>query len=131
MDARSESFFAQMEPDLVAVLRAAAQMPQPWVVVYGIRSPAVEAQCVATGHSTTMHSRHIADCKGLAAAADVAALINGKVSFAYGQEQEVFGQIISQIKAAGVSLNIPIECGIDWVTFKDFGHIQLPWKEYP
>jgi len=131
MDARSEAFFPMVEPDLVAVLRAAAQEPQPWLVVYGIRSEAAEAQCVATGHSTTMHSRHIADSKGLAAAVDVAALIDGKVSFAPGQERAVFGDIALQIKTAATILNIPIEWGGDWNTFKDWGHFQLPWASCP
>ena len=113
MDARSESFFTHVEPDLVKVLRTAAPISgRPWLVVYGIRTVSAEAQCVATGHSTTMHSRHIADKNGLAAAVDVAALIDGKqVSFAPGQEAKVFGDIALQIKTAATILGIPIEWG--------------------
>lgn len=137
MDARSESFFAKVEPDLVKVLRAAAQTPQPFVVIQGIRSPAQEQTCVNTGHSTTMHSRHLPDCKGFAAAVDVAAVIDGKLSFAKGNEAAVFGAIIAQVRAAATALNIPIEWGGDWKVnaqgkpFTDWGHIQLPWASYP
>lgn len=130
MDSRSESFFPHVELDLVRVLRLAAQTPQPFIVIQGIRSPAQEQTCVNTGHSTTMHSRHLADCKGLSAAVDVAALIEGKVSFTSGHEAEVFGAIIAQIRAAADALKIPIEWGGDW-HFKDWGHIQLPWALYP
>lgn len=137
MDARSESFFPKVELDLVRVLRMAAQSPQPFIVIQGIRSPAQEQTCVDTGHSTTMHSRHIADCKGLSAAVDVAAIIDGKVSFAPGHEAQVFGAIIAQVRAAADALKIPIKWGGDFKVnaqgkpFKDWGHIELPWALYP
>lgn len=132
MDARSEKYLPYVHADLVRVLRTAAQSPQPFVVVYGIRTLSAEQQAVATGHSTTMHSRHLADpIDGLSRAVDVAAMIDGKLSFAPGQEKAVFGAIADQILAAAQALAIPVEWGGDWKTFKDWGHFQLPWKEYP
>jgi len=131
MTADPRSLLAKVEPALAKVINAAAQTPQPFIVVYGIRTVDAEKQAVATGHSTTMHSRHLPDHNGLAAAVDVAAMIDGKVSFAPGREAAVFGQIASQIKAAAAKLGTPIEWGGDWKTFKDWGHFQLPWSAFP
>lgn len=131
LDARSEGIFAHVELDLVRVMRMAAQEPQPFVVIQGIRTPVQEALACSTGNSTTMHSRHLPDKNGLAAAVDVAALIDGKVSFAPGREAEVFGAIADQIKAAAKSLSVPITWGGEWESFKDWGHFELPWGLYP
>lgn len=131
LDPRSEAFLADVHPDLAKIMRAASQEPQPFQIVYGIRTLVEEAEAVATGHSTTMHSRHLPNKDGLSCAVDVAALIGGKLSFAPGKERAVFGQITDQIKRASSQCLIPIECGIDWVKFPDFGHVQLPWHQYP
>jgi len=78
-----------------------------------------------------MHSRHLPNKDGLSCAVDVAALTNGNVNFAPGHEAQVFGQIAKQIKAEANALNIPVEWGGDWHSFKDWGHFQLPWSQYP
>jgi peptidoglycan L-alanyl-D-glutamate endopeptidase CwlK len=139
MDDHSEALLAHVHPDLAKVMRAAAQTPQPFQIVYGIRTLAAEEQAVATGHSTTLHSRHLPDKgyatpenpDGVACAVDVAALINGQISFAPGEEEQVFGKIAAQVKAAALELNILVEWGGNWRSFKDWGHYQLPWKQYP
>lgn len=131
MDAKSEAFLADVHPDLAKIMRAASQEPQPFQIVYGIRTLVEEAEAVATGHSTTMHSRHLPNKDGLSCAVDVAALIGGKLSFAPGHEAEVFGKIATQIKRAASSLLIPIDWGGDWLKFKDWGHWELPWHQYP
>lgn len=122
---------AQVHPDLIKVLNAATQTPQPFTIVYGIRTLAAEKIAVATGHSTTMHSRHLPNKAGLACAVDVAALIGGKVSWAPGHEAAVFGQIAAQIMAAAKTVGVPVEWGGNWHSFKDYGHFQLPWLKYP
>ncbi len=131
MDPRSEALFPHVESDLVRVLRASAQEPQPFVVIQGLRTVDAEKAACTSGHSTTMHSRHLPDCNGLAAAVDVAALIDGKVSFAPGREAEVFGAIASQIKSAAEALSVPLHWGGDWTSFKDWGHFELDWGAYP
>ena len=133
MDPRSEGNLLHVHPDLCRVIRAAAQTPQPFIVTYGIRTQAAEALAVASGHSTTMHSRHLPQSHEhlLSCAVDVAAIEGGKVSFAPRHEEAVFGQIAAQIKAAAAALNIPVEWGGDWKAFKDFGHFQLSWSAYP
>ena len=35
------------------------------------------------------------------------------------------------MKASADALGIDIEWGGDWESFKDWGHFQLPWDEYP
>src|SRR5262249_13571444 len=99
MDARSESFLVHVHPDLAKVMREAAQYPQPFEIVYGIRTPQAEMEAVATGHSTTMHSRHLPNKDGVSCAVDVAALVNGSINFAPGHEAEVFTPIAEQVKA--------------------------------
>ena len=131
MDHRSETMLAHVHPDLARVIRATAQIPQPFVVTYGLRTVADEAKMVATHHSTTMHSRHLANADGFSCAVDVTPLIAGVLSFAQGHEAAIYGAVAAQIKAAAAALNIPIEWGGDWKTFKDWGHFQLPWKVYP
>lgn len=131
MDAHSEARLAGVHPDLCRVIRAASQNVQPFVVVQGLRSVADEAKAVATGHSTTMHSRHLPNKQGLACAVDLMAMIAGKGSFAPGREAEVFGRIAEAVKAAAHAEAVPIEWGGDWHSFKDWGHFQLPWAAYP
>lgn len=131
MDDRSEALLAHVHPDLVSVIRTAAQAPQPFGVVYGLRTLAAEKLAVASGHSTTMHSRHLPNKYGLACAVDVAHLAGGHVDFAPGHEPFVFGAIAIQIKMAAAHAGVPTEWGGDWKSFKDWGHFQLPWATYP
>src|ERR1700759_4385352 len=106
---------AHVHPDLVRVVHAAAQTPQPFQVVYGLRTLEAEKQAVATGHSTTMHSRHLPNKDGVACAIDVAALTGGHIDWT----TDLYRSIAAQMKAAAKSLAIPIEWGGDWTTFKD------------
>lgn len=141
MDARSEALLADVHPDLAKVLRLAPQTPQGFVVIQGLRTAAQEALNCASGASHTMHSRHLPDAAGQSCAVDVAWLqSNGEVSFAAGHEEQVFGQIADQILRTATVLDVPIQWGGAavgaWTPgvpshFRDWGHFQLPWKEYP
>ena len=126
-----KNLLAQVEPDLCRVLASAYNASPSFRVIQGLRTISAEQAAVNSGHSTTMHSRHLPDKAGLAAAVDVAALVNGVVNFGAGREAEVFTPIADQIKAAAARLAIPVEWGGDWRTFKDWGHFQLPWAKYP
>jgi peptidoglycan L-alanyl-D-glutamate endopeptidase CwlK len=123
------NLLAQVHPDLQSVLRAAAQTPQAFQVVYGIRTLAAEQAAVASGHSTTMHSRHLPQPgqHNLSCAVDVAALTNGHIDW----NDKCYPAVAAQVKAAAAALHIPIEWGGDWRSFRDFGHFQLPWAQYP
>ena len=140
MDARSEGCLQQVHPDLCAVMRGASQTPQPFIVDYGIRTIQAEEQAVASGHSQTMHSRHLPDANydNQAMAVDVISATGDP--FATGHEAEVFGQIASQVQASADALGISIQWGgapvgawIDGVPshFRDWGHFQLDPSSYP
>lgn len=116
---------------LVRVLKTTSQ-EFPFQVVYGLRTWEAEKAAVAAGKSTTMHSRHLANKAGVSCAVDVAALNpDGTINWAKGNELRVYGHIAVEVKAAAARLNTPIEWGGDWKSFKDWGHFQLPWKEFP
>lgn len=132
MDDRSEKCLAGVHADLAKVIRAASQHPQPFIVVQGLRTGAQQAAALASGHSTTLHSRHLPHpLDGLSRAVDVVAMTGGKVDYAAGHEEKVFGAIADQIKIAAHELGIPVEWGGDWRKFRDYAHLQLPWKQYP
>ena len=131
MDNHSEYLLDGVHPDLVRVIREASQSPQAFEVVQGLRSLEDEAKAVKSGHSTMMHSRHLPhQGDGLSRAVDVAALIDGKISWAPGREEEVYGQIWKQISESADKLKIAVTWGGSWKTFKDWGHIELSWKVY-
>lgn len=117
----------KVHPDLLKVLDATLQVPQAFKVIHGLRTQIEEAKLVAAGHSTTMHSRHLANKQGYCCAVDVVALVNGHITW----DASVYPAIAAQVKAASKALNIPVEWGGDWKTFKDLGHFQLPWQQYP
>lgn len=120
---------ASVDPALAQVIRAAAQSPVRFQVIQGLRTGAQEAAEVAAGKSTTLHSRHLGRaCNGLAAAVDVCALTDqGSADWTPAR----YGQIAAQIRLAADALNVPIEWGGDWKSFRDLDHFQLPWAEYP
>ncbi|HWF01533.1 MAG TPA: hypothetical protein VG248_17155 [Caulobacteraceae bacterium] len=135
---------AQVHPDLAKVIRVAAQAPKAFVVVYGIRTEAAEAQAVASGHSQTMHSRHLPQPgqHELSCAVDVCVLGgHGALDWTVADTSGgAFGEVARQIQHAADALGIPIEWGGATVgawepgvvsTYHDWGHFQLPWAQYP
>lgn len=121
-------------------MRAARQTPQAFVVDYGLRTLQAEAAAVASGHSQTMHSRHLPDARfgNLAMAVDVIAATGDP--FAAGHEAEVFGLIAAQVLAAAAALNVKLQWGGQpvgaWIDgapshFRDWGHFQLDPSAYP
>lgn len=135
------NLLAKVQPDLVRLLLLAEQLPQRWVVVQGARSEDDQRKACASGHSQTMHSRHIVCGDGFARAVDVAAVDTaGKLTWAEGHEAEVFGQISKQILVSAVLRGVPLQWGGSSVGawepgvpnhFYDWGHFQLPWAQYP
>lgn len=126
MDARSEANLAHVEPDLCKVIRLAADSID-FIVICGLRTVDEEHEAVDTGHSETMHSRHLPDSKGLAAAVDVMAMPGGHASW----DSKDYEPIAAAVMEAANTLHTPVEWGGDWTTLKDWGHFQLPWAQYP
>lgn len=120
---RSKARLVGVHPDLVAVVERAIKITKvDFTVVEGLRSVARQRQLVDSGASKTMRSRHI---HGFAV--DLAPYIGGKVRW----DWPPFYDIAAAMKAAGRDLNVPIEWGGDWKTFKDGPHFQLPHAKYP
>lgn len=135
---------AGVHPDLARVARVAAQTPVAFQVVFGLRTAAQEALAVATGHSQTTHSRHLAQPgqEGLACAIDVCVIgSGGALDWTVGDAQGgAFNAVAAQLQHAADTLGIPIQWGGAMVgawrpgvvsTFHDWGHFQLPWSQYP
>lgn len=133
-----------VHPDLAKVISEAAQTPTHFIVVYGLRSEAEEAKAVATGHSQSMHSRHLPQPHqgGKSCAVDICVTDeDGKLDWTVADLQGGnFGEASKQILAAADKLGIPVEWGGSvvgaWAPgvvshFRDWGHYQLPWAKYP
>lgn len=123
LDARSERALKGVHPDLQRIVRRAARVSQiAFIVTEGVRSEAKQRALVAAGASRTMKSRHLTGH-----AVDVAVLVDGKVRW----DWPLYGQLAVTFKNVARELNLPLEWGGDWRTFKDGPHFQLPWGQYP
>jgi len=117
---RSLSNLEGVHPDLVAVVkRAICLTSQDFTVIEGIRSLARQEQLVASGASQTMNSRHLTGH-----AVDL-------VPYPVSWDWPLFYPIADAMKLAAEELNVDLEWGGDWRTFKDGPHFQLSWSQYP
>jgi peptidoglycan L-alanyl-D-glutamate endopeptidase CwlK len=128
LDARAERNLAGVHPDLVRIVRRAREISSvAFTVTEGVRTLERQRQLVAKGASQTLRSRHIPGANGMAHAIDVAALVGGTVRW----DWPLYDRISIAFKQAARELNLPIEWGGDWRSFKDGPHYQLPWAQYP
>ena len=138
------SYLSQVHPNLVRVMDQAAQKPQAFQVVYGIRTLAAEQQAVSSGHSETLHSRHLPDANygDLSMAVDIACLdANGDIDWTVANAQGgIYGAAAQQILASAETLGIAVQWGGQGVgawtdgiisNFRDWGHFQLDPEVYP
>jgi peptidoglycan L-alanyl-D-glutamate endopeptidase CwlK len=121
LNVRSEKNLNGVHPDLVKVVRKAAETAS-FVVTEGVRTAERQAQLVAVGASQTTKSRHLTGH-----AVDLAALVGTEVRW----DWPLYAQLAKVMKQAAQQLNVPIEWGGDWKSFKDGPHFQLPWDKYP
>lgn len=121
LNIRSEKNLTGVHPDLVKVVRKAAETAQ-FVVTEGLRTAERQAQLVAAGASQTTKSRHLTGH-----AVDLAALVGNDIRW----DWPLYAQLAKAMKQAAQQLKIPLEWGGDWKTFKDGPHFQLPWDKYP
>lgn len=112
-----------VHPDLIKVIERAIEITEiDFTVTEGLRTLARQKELLAAGASKTLKSRHLTGH-----AVDLAALIKGRISW----DWPLYAKLAAAMKAASKELNIPIEWGGDWKTFRDGPHFQLPWKKYP
>lgn len=119
---RSRERLNGVHPDLVKVVERAIEISTvDFAVLEGLRTPERQKVLMEAGASQTLNSRHITGH-----AVDLGAWVDGEVRW----DWPLYSQIAKAMKAAAAELNIPIEWGGDWRTFKDGPHFQLPRKEY-
>lgn len=107
-----------VHPDLVSVVKLAIERSDvDFMVTEGLRSKERQKELVAAGASKTMNSRHITGH-----AVDLAAYVNG-----IRWDWPLYEKIAKAMKQAAYELNIKIEWGGDWKSFKDGPHFQIPW----
>lgn len=109
--------------DLVRVVRRAAELDQVvFTVTEGRRSLERQRQLLAAGATTTLRSRHLTGH-----AVDLAVLVDGELRW----DWPLYHRLAEVVKQASKDVQVPIEWGGDWTSFKDGPHFQLPWKDYP
>ena len=129
LNERSMKALQFVHRDLVSVVLKADELTElPFIITEGLRTLERQKILFAKGLSKTMKSRHLPHpTDGLSRAIDFAPIVEGEVSW----KTPAFVPIIAAFFKASAALNIPIESGSKWRTFKDYPHIQLPWREYP
>lgn len=121
--ARSKNFLLFVHPDLVAVANRALQLSTvDFAITEGMRTPGRQADLYKAGLSKTLNSRHL---HGLAI--DIAAYRGDKLVW----DWQPYEDISVAFKAASKELDIPIDWGGDFPTFKDGVHYQLTHAAYP
>ena len=123
MDSRSERNLQGVKSELARIVRRGYGISSiPFQVIEGVRTLVREKELLKQGATTTLRSRHLTGH-----AIDVMALVNGKGVW----DVPAYRRIAEAMKQAAKELGIPLEWGGDRKSFKDWGHFQLPWKEFP
>lgn len=116
---RSKRRLDGVHPDLVRVVARAIELTDvDFAVLEGMRTKARQEELVRAGASTTMNSRHLTGH-----AVDLGAWVAGGIRW----DWPLYYAIAAAMKRAAAELNVPLEWGGDWKTFKDGPHFQLPW----
>ena len=123
LGARSLTRLKGVHPDLVKVVTRAIEISTlDFTVLEGVRSLERQQALVEAGASQTLKSRHLTGH-----AVDLGAWVDGQVDWSW----PLYARIAGAMKMAAKEVNVPIEWGGDWITFKDGPHFQLPWSNYP
>lgn len=123
LGSRSIKRLANVHPDLVRVVRAAAmQSNLDFCVLEGLRTLDRQKELLAQGATTTLKSRHLTGH-----AVDLAGMSGGEIRW----DWPLYHKLAVIIKAAAAAEKVKIEWGGDWRKFKDGPHWQLPWAKYP
>ncbi|CQD35635.1 M15 family metallopeptidase [Yersinia mollaretii] len=120
----SEHNLRNVHPDLVLIVRRALTLSTvDFRVIEGIRTAERQRQLVRNGSSKTLNSRHLTGH-----AVDLAPLINNKIPW---EDWGAFHQVAKAMKQAALEMELPLQWGGDWKSFKDGPHFELPREVYP
>lgn len=123
LNKKSRDRLVGVHQDLVKVVERAIEITEiDFAVLEGVRSKTRQEHLVKAGASQTMRSRHLTGH-----AVDLGAYVAGSVRW----DWPLYHKLAVAVKQAAAELQIPIEWGGDWTTFKDGPHFQLPKKDYP
>jgi len=123
LGSRSKKRLEGVHPDLVRVVERAIELTEvDFTVLEGMRTVARQKKLVAKGASTTMNSRHLTGH-----AVDIGAWVDGTVRW----DWPLYYKLAESMKQAAKELNVDLEWGGDWKSFKDGPHYQLSWAAYP
>jgi len=117
---RSLSNLEGIHPDLVSVVKRAIEITeQDFTVIEGLRDIDRQRELFKSGASTTMNSRHLTGH-----AVDIA-------PYPLSWDWDQYYPIEDAMKQAALELEVDLEWGGDWKSFKDGPHWQLSRKTYP
>lgn len=120
--AKSIGKLSGVHKDLQRVmLNAIVNSPYDFGISEGLRTKERQQELFSSGKSQTMRSRHLTGH-----AVDIVLFVDGQVTWDF----EKYRLVADHIKTVAKELNIPIEWGGDWTSFKDGPHFQLPWSTY-
>ena len=102
---------------LVNVVKRAIELSEiDFVVTEGLRTKERQTELFKAGATRTMNSKHI-----VGKAVDLAALVGGSVRW----DWPLYEKLAVAMKRAAEILNVKIQWGGDWVSFKDGPHFEL------
>lgn len=119
---KSAERLAEVHPDLQKVFNEAIKdSPMDFSITQGLRTKEQQKALFDAGKSQTMNSRHLTG-----KAVDIAVFKDGEVTW----DLKYYRIVTDHIKSVAKKLDIPIVCGIDWVSFVDGPHIELHRAKY-
>lgn len=120
----SEHNLRGIHPDLILIVRRALTLSTvDFRVIEGLRTSERQRQLVKNGRSQTLNSRHLTGH-----AVDLAPLINNQIPW---DDWHAFEWVSKAMKQAATEMELPLQWGGDWKTFKDGPHFELPRDTYP
>lgn len=119
---KSAERLAQVHPDLQKVFnQAITDSPLDFTITQGLRTKEQQKALFDAGKSQTMNSRHLTGH-----AVDIAVIKDGEITW----DIKHYRIVTDHIKKVAKELDIPIVCGIDWVSFVDGPHVELHRAKY-
>lgn len=133
LDDRSLRRLVGVHPDLVAVVKRAAEMvtDKTFVVTEGTRTYERQLELFTAKKSKTMNSRHLTGH-----AVDLACWFDSDADKVVDADElswkfPDYQNLAAVMKVAAAELGVAIVWGGDWTTLKDGPHFELDRKVYP